>query len=109
MPHCAIPCANKVDIGVVFVCYIPMSAIVYACCYLMLNNMHPNHEHEHETFVLYGCTQCCIGFVTWYCTARWIYYKHWRSRPKPTATTEEVPLLVTPPQPSADTEEAEAP
>ncbi len=67
MSHCAIPCVNKVDIGVVFVCYIcniPMSAIVYACCCLMLNNMHPGQEHDHETCVLYGCIKCCIGFVT---------------------------------------------
>jgi hypothetical protein len=109
MPQCAIPCANKIDIGTIFVCYIPISAIVYACCYLMLNNMYPTQEHEHATFVLYGCIQCGIGFITGYCTARWIYYRYNGRQRLKTSEVEATPLLVTPLPPSADIEEDETP
>ena len=101
-----IPCANKTDVGV-FVTYAPLSALMYACCYIMLVNMNPRIEQENANFVTYGFMQCSIGFLTGYCTSRWIYYQNKRPsrRPQP---AEEAQLLITPPPPSADTEEIDA-
>jgi hypothetical protein len=103
-----IPCANKTDIGV-FVCYIPISMLLYACSFLMLRHITPPLAHENTMFVMYGCVQCGLGFLAGYCTSRWIYYQNTRhQRAHPTLQsqpTEEAQLLITPLPPSADSEE----
>ena len=108
---------NRIDAIAILACYTPASIVTYACCYIMLAQMHPNDLHQYATFTLYGCMQCIFGFTSGYYTAKWIYciHKPDRSNTKQSKLrpVEEIPLLaiaptepITPPPPVADTEEA---
>ena len=103
---CAIPCVGTIDAAAVLVCYIPLSVITYGCCYLMLISVHPQHSREYAEFSIYGCLQCTMGYISWYCTARWIYYNNASSCRFKNKPTEQIPLI-TPLPLVADSEEAE--
>lgn len=101
-----IPCLNKAEILVFFLCICPSGVAVYASCYYIMLTLHPD-TYEYISFAAYGLIQFILGYTSGYFTSRWIYYGVGTLRPgepplnlvlasaeeESVYNSEEIPLL----------------